>query len=80
MESPAKPVTAQPGRTWDFSVGLSNAEVTGGLTASFNHVGGVSWAGVDPRKNRMRKKSVSRSPFQRVFLSIAGIRGGVKWE
>lgn len=46
------------------------------LTASFNHVGGVSWAGVDPRKNRMRKKSVSRSPFQRVILSIAGIRGG----
>ena len=57
-------------------MGLSNAEVTGGLTASFNHVGGVSWAGVDPRKNRTRKNRVSRSPFQRVFLSIGGIRVG----
>lgn len=46
------------------------------LPASFNHAGGVSLAGVDPRKNRTRKNSVSRSLFQRVFLSIGGIRGG----
>lgn len=46
------------------------------LTASFNHVVGVSRAGVDPRKNRTRKNGMSRSSFQRVFLYIAGIRGG----
>lgn len=46
------------------------------LPASFNHAGGVSLAGVDPRKNRTRKNSVSRSLFQRVFLSIGRIRGG----